>query len=323
MIISSGTAHPLFDFPAGWFVFYIGGSVILLILVIVIVFLEGLVLQKRNYGSLKRSLAASLGMNLVSSILGYLAARFVEWQPIPGEGMVVYYAGVYRITEWFFKSGSTQLPQIPALLFFLAISWIISTISEGLVLTPRKRLPLVVLWGAIIEANIYSYILLTCIFFLWPVFPETPVVLLQFLIGWWWLIIIFIGTGILIGFPSLRATITRTPWRIIVFGALSGLFWGIISYFVFYENGGYPSVLEKIICLPSMLIKGLVPFQGSWYLSATMRKFAKLSLLSGGILGITLAAISIAVQHIRSLLLSQIPESKNKKGTSIEKTIDF
>jgi hypothetical protein len=220
MILNSSTVSPLFDFGLGWALAFIGLSIILIILFLVVVLLEGLILQWRNYGSFKRSLAASLGMNIVSSVIGYYAARFVDWQPMSRGWHWSYETDAATLTNWFFKSGSKQLPQIPAILLFLAISWIISLISEGLVLMPRRRLPAEDIWGIVIEANIYSYIFLLGVCVLWLMFPEVPVSFVVFLFEFWWLIAVLLFIGVLKGFLNLRPKIRRTLWLLLLSGGI-------------------------------------------------------------------------------------------------------
>ena len=173
---------------------------------------------------------------------------------------------------------------------------------------PSRTLPAKAIWGLVIGANICSHILLAGLYFLEPLFPDILEKVLQLTADWWWRIAVLAGIGIIIGSPNLRSVITRSAWSILIFGALAGLVWGMISRIVFYESHYTPNGWEVIVCLPSLLIKDFVPFHGSWYYSATATKFGNLSRLAGSLLGITLAIIFLVIRHIR-WQLSQPPES--------------
>lgn len=151
--------NALFDFPGGWFVFVLGGSALLLVLIIFIIVLEALVLFWFRYGTFWRSLGASCLMNIFSSILGYFAASFLDrsLENVPG-----YYGGVLEIIEWFLLADSLQFPKmLPATMLFLLISWVISIVSEGGILVLiRAGHRASGMWLVTLVANILSYILL-------------------------------------------------------------------------------------------------------------------------------------------------------------------
>lgn len=149
----------LFDFPGGWYFFYVGTSILLVVLMLLIVVFEALILYGFQYGSLRRSLHASVAMNIFSAFLGFIAANFIERSRAEAPG---YYGDIDEVVAWFFFADSLQWPGLlPATALFLLISWVISVASEGgfLMLLGRGR-PNRPLWRMALVANLVSYGLL-------------------------------------------------------------------------------------------------------------------------------------------------------------------
>ncbi len=200
----------LFDFPVGFWSFSMGLSVLLLVLVLLIIVTEAIVLYWFHFDSFRRSLGSSLVMNIFSSFLGFIAAPGVELSP--DELVPDYYADFEEVAEWFFFAESHQFPGIlPATAIFLMISWIISVISEGVVLwLLGKNHPANTIWLLAIVANGISYVVLLSpyiVIILAPdVRPDIFVMLSWLVIGSLYLLfvlaehwLIFIGLSIFSG----------------------------------------------------------------------------------------------------------------------------
>jgi hypothetical protein len=160
---------PVPDIPMGWMMFYLGFSIVLLVLLVLVILIETIVLRRLKYGPFWRSLLASLAMNVVSTFLGYVVAS--SWSSIflSESGRPDYYAGMssystgVEIPRWFFLTSSSLFPdsRLPGALLFLLVSWLISVVSEGGVLMAMKRdVEPHRIWEMTLVANAASYVLL-------------------------------------------------------------------------------------------------------------------------------------------------------------------
>ena len=153
---------PVPDIPAGWMMFYLGFSFVLLVLLVLVILIEAIVLRRFKYGPFKRSFSASLAMNGVSTGLGFIVASLWGSIFLPQSGRPDYYADV-EIPPWFFLASNSLFPdsRLPGVLLFLLVSWLISVVSEGGVLMAMKRdVEPHRIWEMTLVANAASYVLL-------------------------------------------------------------------------------------------------------------------------------------------------------------------
>lgn len=119
----------------------------------IVTFSEALILYGMKYGSLKRSVAASLIINIVSSTLGFVAIFLIQSPDM---------------TEVFLQIGSFVLLlnypdqfKVSMILLPLFVAFPISVISEGMILVIlQKTHPAETIWRMTLIANLVSYVLL-------------------------------------------------------------------------------------------------------------------------------------------------------------------
>ena len=309
MLISVDWLRPFYDLPAGWILFYMGGNGLLFILFVLIIWIEGLVLEKRGYASRWWSLGASLGMNLVSSLLGYLAAIVIEWQPMASAyddlsgtldpvGVVdVYGADLDAIVQWFFTTPSAKFSPVPALLLFFVVSWLVSVVSETLVLLPKRSKSPQAIWKMVIEANIYTYVLMIFALLLVYWLPgllslSAPVAF--FVLSAWPIFIVIAGLFLL---KRYRARLIALPWwGILIMGAFSGWLWAMISRIMAYNFRFSFRGLAAILFLPETIARALLaPRIGRPYWITTL--VSNGSLIIGVVLGILFALVYLGFRH--------------------------
>jgi hypothetical protein len=104
----------------------------------VIFVVEAVVMLLMKWGSVGRTLLDALIINVASSLLGMLAA-----------------------CGFLFNAASMNVPEVLA---FLVITWAISVVVEGVVLTLLKRHPRRKTWITVLVANTVSYVLMLALF---------------------------------------------------------------------------------------------------------------------------------------------------------------
>lgn len=136
----------------------------LVVLTIFIIVIEVYVLKWLKYGSLRHSLAISLLMNVISTGIAYLVATTIN-----ETGLFLYYplhVG-YMITVPLFSAQDPEFSTLPVTSLFLAVSYLISVLSEGVILQLLgKRHPAKTIWRMVLAANGVSHVFLFILYLL-------------------------------------------------------------------------------------------------------------------------------------------------------------